>query len=303
MKENVIGFLNVLYNCNSYYNQMDLKKCSNKVEDRWIISKLNNLIKEVSSDLNNYELNKPFEKINNFVINDFSRGYIKITRDREDTKEILKEILEKISLLLAPFAPYISEYIYRNLSKESVHLSKWPKFNDNKINLQLEKEMELLMKIIELGLAERDKAQIGLKWPLQKATISGKDVDIEEELIEILKLQLNVKEILIGEGQELKVEIDTKLNYELESEGYAREISRQVQAFRKKLGLIKKNKVELFLKTEDKELQKMFENKKDFIKERTNSKSLTFVTTGKETFKNKEDFKIKNKSGEIGIIC
>jgi hypothetical protein len=66
-----------------------------------------------------------FEKISNFVINDFSRGYIKITRDREDTKEILKEVLEKVSLLIAPFAPYISEYIYSNFSKISVHLSSF----------------------------------------------------------------------------------------------------------------------------------------------------------------------------------
>jgi isoleucyl-tRNA synthetase len=302
MKENVLGFLNVLYNCNSYYNQLDSKKCSNKIEDKWIISKLNNLIKEVSSDLNNYELNRPFEKINNFVVNDFSRRYIKITRDREDTKEILGEILEKVSLLLAPFAPYISEYVYKNFSKDSIHFSKWPKFDEKKINLQLEKDIELLMKIIEVGLAQRDKVQIGLKWPLQKATIYGKCIDIEGDLIEILESQLNVKEILIEEGEEIKVEMDTKITPELEAEGYAREISRQIQAFRKKLGLIKKDKIELLVKTEDKELQKMFKDKESFIKERTNSKTLTFVTTGKETFKNKEDFKIKDKKGEIGII-
>jgi isoleucyl-tRNA synthetase len=302
MKDSVLGFLNVLYNCNSYYKQMELKKNSNKIEDKWILSKLNNLIKEVTVDLNNYELNKPFEKINNFILNDFSRGYIKITREREDTKEILGEVLKKVSLLLAPFAPHISEYVYCEFSKESVNLSKWPKQEEKKINLELEKEMESIMKIIELGLAERDKAQIGLKWPLQKATIYGKYLDFEEELIEILKTQLNVKEIIVEEKEELKVEIDTKLNYELESEGYAREISRQIQAFRKKLGLVKKNKIELFIKTDDKELEKIFESKKDFIKERTNSKKLNFVTTGKETFKNKEDFKIKDKRGEIGII-
>ena len=175
--------MNVLYNCNSYYKQLDSKKCSNKIEDKWILSKLNNLIKEVSSDLNNYELNKPFEKINNFVVNDFSRRYIKMTRDREDTKEILGEVLEKVSLLLAPFAPYISEYIYKDFSKESVHLSDWPKYDEKKIDSELEKEMELLMKVIENGLAERDKAQIGLKWPLQKATIYGKDVDLRMNLL------------------------------------------------------------------------------------------------------------------------
>jgi isoleucyl-tRNA synthetase len=302
MKDNVLGFLNVLYNCSTYYKQLESKKCFNKIEDKWILSKLNNLIKEVTIDLNNYELNKPFEKINNFIVNNLSRGYIKITRDREDTKEILEEVLKKISLLLAPFAPYISEYIYKEFSKKSVHLSSWPKQEEKKIDLELEKEMELAMKVIELGLAERDKVQIGLKWPLQKATIRGKRINFNEEIIEILKTQLNVKETIIDDEGELKVEVDTKLNYELESEGYAREISRQIQAFRKKLGLVKKNKIELFIKTEDKEFQKILEDKKEFIKDRTNSKKLNFVTTDKETFKNKEDFKIKDKRGEIGII-
>ncbi|MGY4884077.1 MAG: isoleucine--tRNA ligase [Nanobdellota archaeon] len=302
MKENVLGFLNVLYNCNSYYKQLDSKKSSKKIEDKWILSRLNNVIKEVTNDLENYELSKPFEKINNFVVNDFSRTYIKMTRDREDTKEIIGEVLEKISLLLAPFAPYISEYIYNNFSKESVHLSKWPKHEEKKIDSGLEKEMELTMKVIELGLAERDKAQIGLKWPLQKATVFGRDLDIEDEFIEILKSQLNVKEIVIEEGEEMKVEIDTTITRELESEGYAREISRQVQEFRKKLGLNKKELIELYISSDEGFID-IITGKKDFIKSRTNSKKLEFVTTlQKEKFKNTAEFTIKDKRGQIGII-
>ncbi|MEK6833599.1 MAG: isoleucine--tRNA ligase [Nanoarchaeota archaeon] len=302
MKENVLGFLNVLYNCHSYYNQLNSKKVSEKIEDRWILSKLNNLIKKVSEDLNKYELSKSFEKINNFVINDFSRGYIKITRDREDTKEIIGEILEKISLLLAPFAPYISEYIHNEFSEKSVHLSEWPKHNEGKINLELEKEMELTMKIIELGLAERDKAGIGLKWPLQKAKIYGKDIDINDELIEILKNQLNIKEIVIEDEGELKVELDTKISPELESEGYARELSRQVQEFRKKLGLNKKELIVLYISSGD-DFKEIISNQTEFIKGRTNSKKVNFVTTlQKEKFKNTTEFNIRDKRGQIGIV-
>jgi isoleucyl-tRNA synthetase len=302
MKENVLGFLNVLYNCSNYYKQLPQKKSSNKVEDKWILSKLNNLMKEVSLDLSNYELNKPFEKINNFVVNNLSRGYIKITRDREDTKQVIGEVLENVSLLLAPFAPYISEYVYKDFSKKSVHLSSWPKYNEKKINLELEKEMELVMKIIEMGLSERDKAQIGLKWPLQKAIVSGKDVDLEDEFLEILKTQLNVKEIEIGDESELKVEIDTTMNKELESEGYARELSRQVQEFRKKLGLNKGETIELYISSSE-EFNDMIRSKEEFIISRTNSKKLEFVATlQKEKFKNTVEFTIKDKRGVIGII-
>ncbi len=320
MKEQVLGFLNVLYNCESYYKQLDdiknkkridsgtkphvlsVSTQSVKQEDKWILSKLNSLIKDVTEGLNNYELGKPFEKIMNFIVNDFSRGYIKMTRERENTKEVIKEILEKVSLILAPFAPFISEYIYDNFSEKSVHLSNWPKPEKKKINLELEKEMVLVMKIIESGLAERDKSQIGLKWPLKRMVVYGKNLDFEKELIEIIKEQLNVKKTSFKKLDELKIELDTKLTPELEAEGYAREISRQVQAFRKKLGLQKKDKIELEISAEN-ELIKKFESQKNFIKERTNAKTLNFVMTLKETFKNRVDFKVKDKKGVIGIIC
>lgn len=225
-----------------------------------------------------------------------------MTRDRDNTKEILNEVLEKVSLLLAPFAPYISEYIYSGFSKYSVHLSKWPKYDEKKINVELEKEMESTMKVIELGLAERDKAQIGLKWPLQKATISGKYLDFEEELIEILKSQLNVKEIVIEEEEELKVVLDKEITPELESEGYSREVIRQVQEFRKKLGLNKKESIELYIATSD-EFKEIINSKTEFIKSRTNSKKLDFVATlQKEKFKNTVDFNIKDKRGKLGVV-
>ena len=158
------------------------------------------------------------------------------------------------------------------------------------------------MKIIELGLAERDKTQIGLKWPLSKAKFYGKDVDLNDELIEILKSQLNVKEIEIEDEGELKVELDTQITPELESEGYARELSRQVQEFRKKLGLNKKELIELFISCEE-ELKNKISSQLEFLKTRTNSKKIDFVATlQKEKFKNTTEFIIKGKRGYIGII-
>ncbi len=306
MREQVLGFLNTLYNCETYYHQLDKIKCKKQIEDKWVLSRLNSTIKEVTEDLNTFELNKPFEKIMNFVVNDFSRGYIKMTRDREDTKEILGEVLEKLSLMLAPFAPYISEYIYSNFSKESVHLSSWPKVDSKKINLAVEKDFEIMFKILEVGLKERDKAQISLKWPLGKALVIGGEYNLSEENIEIIKSQLNVKEVEFRESHANKnspsVELDTKMTPELEAEGYAREMSRMIQAFRKKLGLNKKDVVETRIHT-DGDFGKILEGNIDFIKERTNSKKLDIVTTGqKENFKNSTDFSVKDKKGVIEII-
>ena len=312
MKESVIPFLTIMYNSYEYYKQLENKKNKIKVEDKWILSKLNSLIKKVAKDLENYLISDAFLKIQNFVVNDFSRGYIKMTRDRNDTREIIMEVLKKASLLIAPFAPYISECIYSEFSKESVHLCAWPKYDEKKINLNLEKEFGNALMIIEKGLAERDKAHMGLKWPLAKATLFVKTQKKYENLKEIIKSQLNIKELEIkspkinkDESYNEYIELDTKITPELESEGYAREISRHVQSFRKKLGLKKKDKIELVIFTDD-ELKKILEKMKNFIRERTNSKKLEInklgVTTYKERFKKIIDFKIKNKEGKIAII-
>lgn len=307
IKESVIPFLTVLYNTNKYYNLLEDKKTKTQIEDKWILSKLNSLIKEVTEDLENYSIDKPFEKILEFVVKDLSRGYIKMTREREDTKEVLGETLQKVALLLAPFAPYISEFIYSNFSKNSVQLEKWPKADKKKIDKILEKEFGNALSIIEKGLAERDKAQIGLKWPLPKATIVVRTKKPYEELKEIIKAQLNVKELEFkspqtkeNESYEEFIELDTNMTPELEAEGYARQVSRQIQAFRKKLGLNKKDKVKVQIVV-DKNFKEILEIHKNFIKERTNSKILEIVTTAKERFKNKIDFRIKDKKGVIKI--
>ncbi len=305
MKESVLPFLIVLYNTNNYYAQMENNKLNERIEDKWILSRLNLLIKEVSLNLNKFLISAAFLKIMDFVVNDFSRNYIKITRDRDDNKKIVGEILEKILLLLAPFAPYISEYIYKNFSKQSVHLSSWPKLESKKIDLNLEEKMNIALKMIEKGLAERDKAKIGLKWPLPFVSVSyfkGLPKGVED----IIKSQLNVKEIetLTGNNEEIIVNLDINLTPELEAEGYAREISRKVQECRKNLGLMKKDRIKLFISADD-ELKKILDKNRNFIKERTNSDKVEILTeksADKENFKNKTEFNIKDKRGFMGII-
>ncbi len=312
MKEIVIPFLTILYNTNRYYHQLEKSKKTGMpmVEDKWILSRLNSLIESVTKDLDNYFISDSFLKIQNFVVNDFSRGYIQMTRDREDTKEIIEECLKKISLLLAPFTPYISEYIYQNFSKQSIHFSEWSKADKKKINKKLEEEFGYSLKIIEAGMAERDKLKIGLRWPLPKAVVYFKEKRDIKKLEPVILRQLNVKKIELKKGEEISVELDTSMNPELEAEGYAREISRKVQNFRKKLGFEKKDRINLLI-VADKELEKILEKNKDFIKERTGARKLEITKNisdiknknkVKEKFKNKIPFSIKDKRGEIIIV-
>ncbi len=293
MKESVIPFLTVLDNTYKYYIQLEKNKNKNKIEDYWILSRLNSVIKNVGYNLDNFGLDLALNEIMNFVVNDFSRSYIKFTRERDDTRKIVAEILEKISLILAPFAPYISEYIYSEFSNNSVNLSSWPEFDNKLINKKIEEDMNIVLEIIEKGLAERDKEKIGLKWPLSKAVIS---INVDKKFLEIIKNQLNVKNIEFKNGDKIEVKFDTKITPELEEEGYVREICRKIQAARKKYGLIKSDRIELSIINNN--LKNKLDKWKDFIKERVGADKLIFED---DKYKNYLEEEIKNKKIKIGF--
>jgi len=154
-----------------------------------------------------------------------------------------------------------------------------------------------MLEVIEKGLAERDKAQIGLKWPLSKASVKG--ADISNELKEIVKSQLNIKEVkVVKSGKEISVELDTKMTPELEAEGYGRVIARQIQSLRKKAGLVKENKIKLGLDLN--ELEGKIEGQMDFIKERVNAVEVSMSIDDKDYDKVSGE-KVKGKIFKIGI--
>jgi isoleucyl-tRNA synthetase len=301
----------ILLNVNNFIKQAEEGKQKIKIEDEWIISRLNSVIKEVTESYNEFKYYEGLQKLEKFLVDDLSRTYIKIIRDRtEETKKITEKIFIDVLKLFSSLIPFVTEKIWQELEKnhtvseQSIFLSSFPKSDAKKINKKLEEEFESVMKIIEAGLAERDKVKIGLKWPLAKAVIQT-NKQAGKNLIEIIERQLNVKKIDIKKGNKISVKFDTKMTPELEAEGYAREISRQVQAFRKKLGLEKRDKIRLLIFTDGK-MKKFFEKNANYIKERTNSKKIEFfdesVTTNKERFKNETGFMINNKRGKIAII-
>jgi len=295
--------LRILNNVNSFINQLKNKKSKSQIEDKWILSKFNSLIKEITENYNKFKYSEVIEAFEKFLVFDLSRTYIKIIRDRADnTYDILNKIRIDLLKLLAPITPFLTEKIWQDfrdkrlVKEESVHLSNWPKPNNKLINKNLEKDFEIMLDIIEKGLAERDKAKIGLKWPLSKTTISVSN-PINEELQEIIKSQLNVKQVEIKKTKQISVKLDTKLTPELEAEGFAREISRKVQALRKKAGLIKTNKIKLGLVLDD-DFAKIIKGQIKMIKDRTNSKEV-LINPSEGNYKHKSEEKIKDKGIEI----
>ena len=303
-KKEIWKIMNVLWNLKNLARKGKIG--TKKIEDKWILSRLNSFMKKYLEDIENFELHTAMRNLSNFTLNDLSRNYVKISRDNKNHEMVIALCLENILKLLAPVSPFITEKIWQDLRKkkivkeESVHLCSWPKPDKKKIDEKLEGEFDLALQIIEKGLAKRDKEKIGLRWPLTRATVYVSK-KLDKKILDIISNQLNVKKIKIIKSKNISVSLDTTQTPELEAEGYAREMSRQVQEFRKKLGLEKKDRIGLFLITDDK-FKKILEKQKEFIKDRTNSKKLEVVTTSKERFKNQIDFKIKDKRGQMGII-
>ncbi len=303
----------LLYNVGRFYLEYKEKENNNylkskNIMDKWILSKTENLLKEFEEELEQYNTIKACSKMKTYI-DLLSTWYIRNSRERfnEDdiyAKSTLRYVLEKILRTFAPITPFASEKIFQDLngSNKSVHLEKWPKQNPKLIDNLLENKMELVKEIVSIGLSQRDQNKIGLKWPLQKIQISSKE-KLTKELKNIIIEELNVKELIETpcKNGELEIILDTTLTPELEAEGYAREISRKVQAFRKQLNLKKQDQITLILAS-DNELNKIFENQKEPIKERTNSKKIKIMTQIPKTTEQKIGFKIKGKVGEIGVL-
>ena len=295
----------VLYNVCRFYelyktDKLKINSQSKNIVDLWIISRLNELIKESTDYMNKYNMIKTCQGIEIFV-NDLSTWYIRRSRDRfnnddKDAKRTLGFVLDNLSKIIAPIIPYVSESIYQavNGKNESVHLQHWPK--SGKIDKKVLENMKVAREISSLALKERDVTKIALKQPLAKLLVSG--VKLLKEYQEIVADELNVKKIELKEGKKIEVKLDTKITKELEEEGFAREISRKIQDARKKAGLVKKDKINLAIVTD---LQ--LEKQKKFIKERTHADKILILKEIKDieekSYKNKDETKIKDEKIKI----
>jgi len=255
-------FILPLWNCYQFYDQakagtkslFELKitektKFKN-VLDRWIISRLHSLIREVTERLDHYDHVKASQAIENFVINDLSGWYIRRSRDRlsyeakdtPDGKEclsVLHYVLTNLVRLLAPFTPFISEELWQRFNEKneksiSVHLSDFPTPLSLCIDTQLMEEMGTVREVCALGHAERKDQQLKVRQPLAKVTVEYSKT-VADTLFPLIKDELNVKEVVfeVNKRADLKVTLDTKLSDELKAEGTARDMMRTIQTLRK----------------------------------------------------------------------
>lgn len=258
---------------------------SSNVLDKWITERLNKVIFETKVYLDNYNAFSASLNIEKFV-EDLSVWYVRRIRERvgptvENQRDknlvysTLHSILTVLSRILAPFIPFISEEIFRNLTGEdSVHLANWPKLPKNyKPDDKLLGSMELVRNICELGHAARKEKAIRVRQPLRELRIKNYESRINEEFLKLIQDEINIKEIkIIGGSGELAVELDTELTTELIAEGQARELVRQIQLKRKELGCRLTDRVRIKLPDWPKSFS-------DYIKKETLTESITTADT------------------------
>ena len=176
------------------------------IMDKWLLSKLNRLVKEVTDSYEAYDLTPITRKIVDFLNDDLSNWYIRGNRRRfweseltEDKKAVYLttyEVLVTLAKLVAPITPYISEEIYTNLTgEESVHLADFPKYDESLINEEVETRMDLVRDICSLGRDAREAVKIKVRQPISEVIVPAKDSDIIGDLESVIKEELNVKNI------------------------------------------------------------------------------------------------------------
>ncbi|OGJ09052.1 hypothetical protein A2356_01560 [Candidatus Nomurabacteria bacterium RIFOXYB1_FULL_39_16] len=274
-----------LFNVLAFYELYRDKKCEfNNVEeskavlDQWILSRLLQTIDEITKGMENYDMAEATRPIDLFI-DDLSTWYLRRSRDRIkegdiNAKQSLYYILKTLAKILAPFAPFAAEDIWLRLRNtdevESVHLTEWLALNGSAVSLfkifsyddksKIIEKMEKTRNIVTLGLEARQKAGLKVRQPLSKLEI--KNFALGEEYTELIKDEINVKEVVENKNIENEVELDIQITPELKEEGDYRELARALQDMRKKMGLTPSDVITLLIETDDagKKLIQKFEN-------------------------------------------
>ncbi len=253
-------------NLKSQISNLNLK--SDNILDKWILSRLNNVIKEVTESLEKFNSTKTSQAIEDFWINDLSLWYVRRSRkrfqnpenneDKEQASRVFYYVLLTITKAIAPFMPFLAEEIYQKLKvgemPQSVHLCEYPQYDKKAIDEKLEQEMQAVREVVSLALAKRTELGIGVRQALSKLKIKNeklKTIIKNEKLSELMRDEVNIKEVVFDENIEGAVELDTIITDELKEEGRVREIIRHIQDLRKKAGLTPKDMVVLYFASQN----------------------------------------------------
>lgn len=206
--------------------------------DRWVISRVNSLAKTVRENMESYELTKVVRAISSFLVDEVSNWYVRRNRERFWSNDFnldkkaayltLYEVLLAVAKMMAPFAPYIAEDIYLNLTHgkalESVHFELYPDADPALVDKALEDRMGLVIELVSLGRAVRNKVQIKTRQPLSKVLINGKTREVLQPVEDLVKEELNVKAVEYVDDLGKYVDYEVKPNLPVAGPKYGKRL-------------------------------------------------------------------------------
>jgi len=292
-------FIALLYNSFVFYDTYAKKTLNPKlytsnpnILDRWILARLNETFSEAEKFMDKYEIGEAARVLESFA-DDLSRWYIRRSRrrfqhpnnqeDYEAASAVLWRVLFEFSKALAPFIPFFAEALYKSLSDKrqetSVHLEDWPKTSKSlKLKAKsLLEQMEEIRRLASLALSKREEAGIKIRQPLALLRIKNDELGIksDKKFLEILKDEINVKEIVFDSSISDEIELDIKITQELKQEGLVRELVRAAQGLRHDAGLKSKDVVFLMAVLPE-EFKRAVESRRADILKGVNAKDIQF---------------------------
>ncbi|MBI5401305.1 class I tRNA ligase family protein, partial [Candidatus Wolfebacteria bacterium] len=284
---NVFNFYNTYADKKVKSNQVPKSK---NILDKWIVSRLNQLILEVSKAMDNYELDRAAKPLSEFV-DDFSTWYLRRSRRRLQKPENKKDfivasqtlgyVLFEFSKIAAPFIPFVAEALYKSFAGGSVHLQNWPAVDKKTIDNKLLGAMKEARNFANLALAKRAELGIKVRQPLASLKIKNQKSKIKnKELLDILADEVNVKQVIFDSQIGGEIELDTTITPELKAKGSLREFVRMVQDLRQNAGYHHKDKMELFIEAPA-EIEALLRNFEKTLKKEIGTEKIEFKKTDK----------------------
>ena len=280
---NIYSFFEIYVKKEDFPEKIEIN--SRNILDKWVVSRLNHLISITSFTIEKYEITKVASLIEDFFINDLSLWYTRRSRkrfhsgaelsdnlDRKEAIATLYFVLLETAKLLAPIMPFFAEKMYQNLRQDnmpqSVHLCDFPKAGEM-VDLELEEKMDEVRSIVTLALAERSLRAIKVRQPLASLKVKNNKSKIKnnDELLGLIKDEVNVEEIVFDDKIENEVELDLNITQDLREKGSIREIIRSVQDMRKEAKLKPQDEILIYFDGSEEIVELLNKNKASILQE------------------------------------